>query len=103
MLQLPDEIGLPHSRDVVPRMAAVARRHPRLNFLNLEAVASAHVLQATIWLSPETASGILPGILESEGLDWKRLGRLELMMPSGRQDEPALPGTFVRATDCPVP
>lgn len=71
MLQLPEEIGLPQSRRVVPLMVAVAGRHPRLNLLNLEAAATAHMLQATIWLSPEAASGILRAVLESEGLDWK--------------------------------
>jgi hypothetical protein len=71
MLQLPQEIGLPQSRHVVPIMVGVAGRHPRLNLLNLEAAATAHLLQATIWLSPEAASGILPAVLESEGLDWE--------------------------------
>ena len=71
MLQLPEEIGLPQSRQVVPIMVAVAGRHPSLNLLNLEAAATAHMLRATIWLSPETASGILPTVLESEGLDWE--------------------------------
>jgi hypothetical protein len=69
MLRLPEEIGLPLSRNVVPLMAAVVGRHPRLNLLNLEAVATAHLLQATVWLSPEAASGILPDVLRSEGLD----------------------------------
>jgi hypothetical protein len=71
MLQLPEEIGLPQSRHVVPLMVAVAGRYPRLNLLNLEAAATAHVLGATIWLSPKAALGILPAVLESEGLDWK--------------------------------
>jgi hypothetical protein len=70
MLQLPETIGLADSRQVVPVMVAVASRHPRLNRLNLEAAATAHILQATIWLSPEAASGVLPAVLESEGLDW---------------------------------
>ena len=56
MLQLPEEIGLPRP-DLVPLMVAVAGRHPKLNLLNLEAVATAHLLQATVWLSPEGASG----------------------------------------------
>jgi hypothetical protein len=71
MLQLPDEIGLPESRPLVPLMVAVAGRHPRLNLLNVEATATAHLLQAAIWLSPEGSSGILPAVLESEGLDWE--------------------------------
>ena len=71
MLQLPEEIGLPQSRQVVPIMVAVAGRHRSLNLLNLEAAATAHMLRATTWLSPEAASGILPTVLESEGLDWE--------------------------------
>ena len=71
MLQLPEEIGLAPPRRVVPLMVGVARRHPRLNLLNLEAVATAELLQATVWLSPEGASGILPTILDSEELGWE--------------------------------
>jgi hypothetical protein len=43
----------------------------RLNLLNLEAVATAHWLQATVWLSPQGASGIVPGVLEAEDLEWQ--------------------------------
>jgi hypothetical protein len=71
MLQLPDEIGLSPARSVVPLMVSVAGRRPTLNLLNLEAVATAHLLQATVWLSPEGASGILPAVLDSEDLDWE--------------------------------
>ena len=72
-LQLPEEIGLPRQRDVVPIMVSVAGRHPRLNVLNLEAVATARWLRATVWLSPEGASGMLPGVLDDEELDWETL------------------------------
>jgi hypothetical protein len=71
MLQLPDEIGLSPARSVVPLMVSVAGHHPKLNLLNLEAVATAQLLQATVWLSPEGASGILPAVLDSENLDWE--------------------------------
>jgi hypothetical protein len=71
MFQLPDEIGLCPGRSVVPLMVSVARRHSKLNLLNLEAVATAQLLQATVWLSPEGASGILPAVLDSEDLDWE--------------------------------
>lgn len=71
MLQLPDEIGLSPARCVIPLMVNVAGRHPRLNLLNLEAVATAQLLRAMVWLSPGGASGILPAVLDSEGLDWK--------------------------------
>jgi hypothetical protein len=70
MLQLPERIGLPRARDVVPLMVAVSTQHPRLNLLNLEAVATAHLLSATVWLSPEGALGVLPTVLESENLEW---------------------------------
>lgn len=71
MLQLPEEIGFPQSRHIVPLMVAVAGRHRKLNLLNLEAVAAAHFLQATVWLSPEGASGILPDVLEAEKIAWR--------------------------------
>ncbi|MHB8681563.1 MAG: hypothetical protein ACYDA2_05640 [Acidimicrobiales bacterium] len=73
MLHLPEEIGLPRLRDVVPLMVRVAGRHPVLNVLNLEAVAMAHSLHATVWLSPEGAQGMLPHILDAEGLDWETI------------------------------
>jgi hypothetical protein len=71
MLQLPETIGLARPRQVVPLMVGVAGRHPRLNLLNLEAVATAHLLRATVWLSPEGALGILPTVLDEEGLGWE--------------------------------
>ena len=36
----------------------------------LEATASAATLGATIWLSPAAAQGILPEVLDAEGLAW---------------------------------
>lgn len=73
MLQLPDGIGLSPARSVVPLMVSVTGRHPKLNLLNLEAVATAQLLQATVWLSPEGASGILPAVLDAEELEWETL------------------------------
>jgi hypothetical protein len=73
MLQLPEEIGVPRPRDVVPIMVSVAGRHPVLNVLNLEAVATAHSLDATVWLSPEGALGMLPHVLGTEGLNWEKI------------------------------
>jgi hypothetical protein len=70
LLALPDEIGLPQPRVTVPAMAHVSRRHPRLNLLNLEAVAAAATLDATIWLSSPAAAGVLPAVLDAEGLSW---------------------------------
>ncbi len=52
-------------------MAEVARRHPHLNLLNLEATAAALDLRAEVWLSERAAEGLLPGVLETEGLPWR--------------------------------
>jgi hypothetical protein len=52
-------------------MVEIAGRHPKLNLLNLEAVAAARALSAIIWLSPETASGVLPAVLDDELLAWE--------------------------------
>jgi hypothetical protein len=71
MLQLPSNVGLPETRQTVPQMMDVATRHPQLNLLNLEAVAAASTLEATIWLSPKGASGVLPSVLDVEGISWK--------------------------------
>ena len=73
MLQLPEDIGLPRPRHLVPIMVGVVDRHPRLNLLNLEAVATAHLLQATIWLSPQGAIGMLPDVLGAEDLSWESI------------------------------
>ena len=82
MLQLPETIVLPEPRRVVPLMVDTSQRHPRLNLLNLEAVATARLLQAKVWLSPEGAAGALPDVLTAENLEW------ETITPS-----PGLPAT----------
>jgi hypothetical protein len=71
ILQLPENIGLTDTRQLVPLMLEIAGRHPRLNLVNLEAVAAARFLTATIWLSPEAASGVLPAVLDEENLTWQ--------------------------------
>lgn len=71
MLQLPNDIGLPDTRQLVPLMVEIAERHPKLNLLNLEAVAAARALAATISLSPEAANGVLPAVLDAELLEWE--------------------------------
>jgi hypothetical protein len=71
MLQLPVNVGLPEARQTVPRMVDVATRHPQLNLLNLEVVAAASTLEAIIWLSPAGASGVLPRVLDVEGIPWE--------------------------------
>ena len=71
LLELRSDILLPDARPTVAHMARIAKRHPRLNLLNLEAVAVGQLLAATLWLSPEASSGILPGILEQEHVAWR--------------------------------
>lgn len=71
LLALPDEIGLPDPRPLVPEMAQVALRHPQLNLMNVEAVAAARVLEATVWLSPPAGAGVLPEVLATEGVPWR--------------------------------
>lgn len=71
LLELRNDIELPDSRPTVPRMAQIAKRHPRLNLLNLEAVAVGQLTGATVWLSAEAAGGVLPGVLDQEGVTWK--------------------------------
>lgn len=71
LLQLPEDIGLPVPRLIVPLMVSVAHRHPQLNLLILEAVAAAQSIGATVWLSPKGASGILPAVLRAESITWR--------------------------------
>jgi hypothetical protein len=70
LLRLPSEIGLPDPRATVPIMAEVAARHPQLNLLNLEAVAYAKAIGATVWVSAPMADGVLPDVLQSERVSW---------------------------------
>ncbi|MCU1372921.1 MAG: hypothetical protein JWO68_207 [Actinomycetia bacterium] len=74
LLELREEIALPDPRAAVPAMARLAARHPRLNLLNLEAAAAAQLLSATVWLSEESAAGVLPSVLEAEGITWRTIG-----------------------------
>jgi hypothetical protein len=71
LLDLRDDIALPEPRPTVPVMVEIASRHPRLNLLNLEAVAVGKLLRATVWLSPESASGVLPAALDNEHVIWR--------------------------------
>jgi hypothetical protein len=73
LLDLRPDIGLPDPRSAVPAMVDVAGRHPRLNLLNLEAVAVARLLSGTIWLSEAAAEGILPAVLDAEGVGWRTI------------------------------
>ena len=71
LLRLRDDIALPDHRRVVPIMAHLSRRHPLLNLLNLEVAASGKAVGAEIWLSPPSASGVLPAVLGAEGVAWR--------------------------------
>lgn len=74
LLVLRDDIGVPDVPATVPVMAALAERHPRLNLLNLEAAASARVLEAKVLLSSlssKASTGTLPTVLDAEGVDWE--------------------------------
>ena len=73
LLELRDDIGLPDPRATVPVMARLAGRHPRLNVLNLESVAAASTLGAEVWMSPPAAEGVLPGVLDTEGVSWRTI------------------------------
>jgi hypothetical protein len=73
LLELRRDILLPDPRSTVPRMARIAKRHPRLNLLNLEAVAVGQLLSATLWLSAEAADGVLPSALDDEQVAWRTL------------------------------
>ena len=70
MLQLPDRIGLPDPRLLVPAMVEIASRHPILNLMNIEAAASARHLGARVLLSPPAANGVLAPVLDAEGIPW---------------------------------
>ena len=70
LLELRDDIGLPDPRLTIPLMVDVATRYPRLNLLNLEAVALARLLSGVLWLSQESAAGVLPAVLDGEGIAW---------------------------------
>lgn len=70
LLELREDIGLPDPRATVPLMADISRRHSQLNLLNLEAVATARHLNATVWLSEPAAAGLLPAVLDAQGLPW---------------------------------
>ena len=71
LLQLPDAIDFVHPKQLVPAMADIARAEPHLNLMNLEAIAAAQVLNATVWLSAATTNGILPDALTRRNLRWK--------------------------------
>ena len=68
LLQLREDISLPEPRSAVSTMVGVASRHPRLNLLNIEATAAAIDTADVVWLSPKANEGLLPGVLDAEGV-----------------------------------
>lgn len=71
LLHLRDDISLPEPRAAVSTMAGVASRHPRLNLLNIEATAAALDIADVVWLSPKASEGVLPDVLDAEGVRWQ--------------------------------
>jgi hypothetical protein len=71
MLTLPDDVGLPDSRQLVPAMVALHRRHPHLSLLNTEAAAAALVLRAKMVLTPPSAAGQLAEVLSIRGISYQ--------------------------------
>lgn len=71
LLHLRDDISLPEPRAAVSTMAGVASRHPRLNLLNIEATAAALDIADVVWLSPKASEGMLPDVLDAEGVRWQ--------------------------------
>jgi hypothetical protein len=71
LLDLRGDIALPDPRPTVPAMVELAGRHPRLNLLNLEAVAVGLLLSASVWISPAAASGLLSDVLDAERVAWE--------------------------------
>ena len=71
LLELRENIALPDPRATVPAMADISRRQPQLNLLNLEAVAAARLLSATVWLSAPATTSVLPAVLDAEGVRWR--------------------------------
>jgi hypothetical protein len=73
MMALPDDVGLPDPRHIVPVMVDLHRRHPNLNVLNTEAAAAALLLGAKLVLSPATAGGQLEPALRAENIPFQTL------------------------------
>ena len=71
MLVLPEDIGLPDPRVLVPEMVRMHQRHPHLNVMNVEALAAAGLLEARVLLSLRGSEGMLPQVLDAERLAWK--------------------------------
>jgi len=71
LLRLRSDIVLPEPRKIVVTMVGVARRHPRLNLLNLEAAAAALEVADVVWLSRKASEGVLPAVLDAERVRWR--------------------------------
>jgi hypothetical protein len=73
IMRLPPSVDLPDGRGLVPEMVDVSRRHQRLNLMNVEAVAAARLLGSQVLLSPKAAEGVLPAVLDAEGIAWEAI------------------------------
>jgi len=71
MMALPDDVGVPDPRLIVPVMVDVQRRYPTLNVLNTEAAAAALLLGAKMLFSPATAGGQLEAVLRTENVPFQ--------------------------------
>jgi hypothetical protein len=87
MLALPDDVGLPGSRLIVPVMVDAQRRYPVLNVLNTEAVATAVLLGARMLLGPAAAGGQPQGVLPTEGITFQTVD-LSWTVSESRADHP---------------
>jgi len=73
LLELPADVQLPDTRVTVTTMTELTERHPKLNVMNLEAVAFALHSGNPVALSPPAANGILPPVLDAEHVTWKQV------------------------------
>jgi len=73
LLELPEDVQLPNPRLTIARMAELTERHPKLNVMNLEAVAFALISGNSVALSPPAARGVLPAVLDAEHVRWKQV------------------------------
>jgi hypothetical protein len=71
ILVLPEDIDLADGRQLLSAIAQISHRHAKLNFMNVEAVAAALVLDAMVLLSPAVAGGVLPSVLDVERVPWE--------------------------------
>ena len=69
-VELPDDVGLPDPRPLVPTMVGVASDTRASNIMNIEATAAALLLGGRVLLSPAAAQGVLAPVLDAERIPW---------------------------------